>query len=112
MLDIPNGLGYYYSMEKKETTSAYTLRTWEHPGTGDIRIYINHPELRAKVWFEKDDNPIDFPELHHRERELWDYPTVYAPNGSKPWEWVAERALNEYGILDNLTWVALLTVAN
>lgn len=31
----------------------YRLSKWRHPSTMQQRVYINHPDLKTKVWFEE-----------------------------------------------------------
>jgi len=98
--------------ESSKTDRKYNpLRQWVHPGTGEVRVYVNMGQL-AKVWFVAADKEWKtLPEVKTRYRSIDEFPYYRGPMGEKPWDAIADEALDEVGIKGIFTWDQLLAAA-
>jgi len=95
-----------------------TMRRWNHPRTGEIRVYINGFDAfgsRTKVWFYFDEETQTL-EIGKRYEDYMDWPNANScSHGLKPWEDIAQVALEDAGIETRgmsfaETWDAVLAV--
>lgn len=88
-----------------------TLKKWQKPGSEDIRIYINSPELDRdqKIWMVKAEQPSAV-EVDIRWRG-----DFFGKNAAQAAIEFAESVLAEYGIninnAESFTWEAVLAAA-
>jgi hypothetical protein len=83
------------------------LAKWQHPGTGEIRVYVNGLPDYVKVWFTA-----------AKEQGLYDIHTkgpvhtVASPSsGERPETHVARFALADCGLEASDTWEQILNAA-
>lgn len=88
-------------IKSRDIRHTYKVKRWVHPGTGEVRVYFNMPELAAKVWTTRDAEGGY--KIGHRHESRYDYPYE---RESRPWEHVVEAVLDELKIDE--TWDAML----
>lgn len=93
-----------------------SMKMWNHPTTGEARIYINSDSLGrgTKVWLVEDkENGHGFFEICHRETESLHCAYHVSGNcGDMPWDIVARREIEDAGLnLDSCKWSEICEVA-
>lgn len=89
------------------------LKLWNHPTTGETRVYVNSESLSkgTKVWLTEDkENGHGFFDIRHREDdEIHRAYHVTGQCGEKPWEVVVRRELAKVNLdMNACTWEAIM----
>lgn len=80
------------------------LKLWNHPTTGEQRIYVNSEDLSrgTKVWLIE--LPYGFDVKHREDDAIHRAYHCTGQCGEKPWYTVARRELEKIGLTDCANW--------
>lgn len=98
-------------------TNATALRRWEHPKTGEIRVYFNTPRLGrdVKIWWTKEaDESIARAGMTSEYHERVDNPMNVSSGGLTVADFLASLVEDAASFLkfDPSNWDSILAVAN